>query len=58
MDIQGSTGVSYALQIKSAQLSNNMQKQEGQAVLELLNSAAAPPAPSTSSVSSAINTYA
>lgn len=58
MDIQGSTGLNYALQVKSAQLANNQQKQEGQAVLQLLESAAAVPAPSTSSSGSVINTYA
>ncbi|MDT0593370.1 hypothetical protein [Glaciecola petra] len=58
MDIQGSTSLNYALQVKSAQLANNQQKQEGQAVLQLLESAAAVPAPSTSSSGSLINTYA
>jgi hypothetical protein len=55
MDIQGTSGVAYTLQIKSAQMANNQQKQEGQAVLQLLEAAA--PAPSGSSGSS-INTYA
>lgn len=58
MDIQGSTGVAYALQVKSAQMSNDQQKQEGQAVLQLLESAQAAPVPSTSAVGSIINTYA
>lgn len=58
MDIQGSAGISYALQVKSAELSNNQQKQEGQAVMQLLESAEAVPAASTSSVGSVVNTYA
>jgi hypothetical protein len=58
MEIQGSTGINYALQVKSAELANNQQKQEGQAVMQLLDSAAAVPAPSTSSTGSLVNTYA
>jgi hypothetical protein len=58
MDIQGTSGVAYTLQIKSAQLSNDMQKQEGQAVLQLLEAAAPAPAPASGSAGSIINTYA
>lgn len=55
MDIQGTSDVAFALQIKSAQMANSQQKQEGQAVLQLLEAAA--PAPSGSSGYN-INTYA
>ena len=58
MDIQGTSGIAFDLQIKSAQLSKNMQKQEGQAVLQLLEAAAPAPAPAGSSVGSMVNTYA
>ncbi|MBT1450319.1 hypothetical protein KJ365_05450 [Glaciecola sp. XM2] len=58
MDIQGTSGVAYTLQIKSAQMSNDMQKQEGQAVLQLLEAAAPAPAPTSGSAGSIINTYA
>ena len=58
MDIQGTSGAAFTLQIKSAQMSNDMQKQEGQAVLQLLEAAAPAPAPSIGSSSSIINTYA
>jgi hypothetical protein len=57
MDIQGTSGVAYTLQIKSAQMANNQQKQEGQAVLQLLEAAAPTSAPS-GSAGSMINTYA
>jgi hypothetical protein len=57
MDIQGTSGVAYTLQIKSAQMANSQQKQEGQAVLQLLDAAAPAPAPS-GSAGSVINTYA
>lgn len=57
MDIQGATGVAFALQIKSAQMANSQQKQEGQAVLQLLEAAAPLPAPSGSAGGN-INTYA
>jgi hypothetical protein len=58
MDIQGSSGVAHALMVKSAQMANDQQKQEGQAVLQLLQSAQAMPMPSTSSVGGTINTQA
>jgi hypothetical protein len=58
MDIQGTSGVAFTLEVKSAQMSNNMQKQEGQAVLQLLEAAAPPPAPSIGNSGSVINTYA
>ena len=58
MDIQGASGVAQTLLVKSAQMANNQQKQEGQAVLELLQSAEAVATPSTSSVGSRVNTYA
>lgn len=58
MDIQGASGVAHALNVKSVQMANNQQKQDGQAVLELLEAAQSVAAPSTSGVGSAINTYA
>lgn len=58
MDIQGASGVAHALNVKSVQMANNQQRQEGQAVLEMLESAQSVAAQSTSSVGSAINTYA
>ncbi len=58
MDIQGSSGVALSLMVKSAQMANNQQKQEGQAVLELLESAQSVSMPSTASVGSSVNTYA
>lgn len=58
MDIQGSSGVALTLMVKSAQMANNQQKQEGQAVLQLLESAQSVSMPSTSSVGSSVNTYA
>lgn len=58
MDIQGASGVAQTLMVKSAQMTNDSIRQEGQAVLELLESAQAVPMPSTSSVGSSINTYA
>lgn len=58
MDIQGASSVAYTLQVKSAQLANDQQKQEGQAVLQLLQSAQAAPVQNTSSVGSIINTRA
>lgn len=58
MNIQGPSDVAHILNVKSVQMANNHQKQEGQAVLELLQSAQSVAAPSTSSVGSAINTYA
>lgn len=57
MDISGSSSVAHTLQVKSAQMANNQQKQEGQAVLQLLEAAQSVPAPSTSSAGR-INTYA
>lgn len=58
MNIQSSSDVAHTLSVKSAQMANNQQKQEGQAVLELLDSAQAVSAPSTSSIGGSINTYA
>jgi hypothetical protein len=58
MDIQGSSGVALTLMVKSAQMANHQQKQEGQAVLQLLESAQSVSMPSTSSVGSSVNTYA
>jgi hypothetical protein len=58
MDIQGSSGVAQTLMVKSVQMANNHMRQEGQAVLELLESAQSVPMPSTSSVGGTINTYA
>ncbi|MGB3726323.1 MAG: hypothetical protein WA981_11195 [Glaciecola sp.] len=58
MDISGASSVAYTLQVKSAAMSNDMQKQEGQAVLQLLEAAESVPAPSTSSSGGIINTYA
>lgn len=58
MDIQGTSSVAHTLTIKSAQMANNQQKQEGQAVLELLESAQSVAAPMTSSAGGGINTYA
>lgn len=57
MDISGASSVAYTLEVKSVQMANNQQKQEGQAVLELLAAAESVPAPSTSSAGR-INTYA
>ncbi|MGQ8364987.1 hypothetical protein [Glaciecola sp. 1036] len=54
MDIQGSN-LAYALDVKTAQMSNNQQKQEGQAVLQLLESAVIAPVGSSGYN---INTYA
>lgn len=58
MDISGPSGVAQALQVKSMQMANSQQKQEGQAVLQLLQAAESVPVPSTSSAGSNINTYA
>ena len=58
MDISGSSSVAYTLQVKSAQMANSQQKQEGQAVLQLLEAAESVPVPSTSSAGGLINTYA
>lgn len=58
MDIQGASGVAHTLMVKSAQMANNQQKQEGQAVLQLLESAQAVAAPSNTSVGGLLNTYA
>ena len=55
MDIQGASGVAQTLQLKSAQMANSQQKQEGQAVLELLESAEPV---NTSGVGGSVNTYA
>jgi|GEM_PF-1445440 len=57
MEIQGTSDMAFALQVKSAQMSNNQQEQEGRAALELLQSAAIGPAPSGSSGFN-VNTYA
>ncbi|MFC3121185.1 hypothetical protein [Agaribacter flavus] len=56
MDIQANANLAYALEIKSANSANNQQEQEGQAVLQLLESAA-PPTP-TGSAGFNVNTYA
>lgn len=58
MEISGASGVAHALQVKSAQMANSQQKQEGQAVLQLLEAAQNVPIPSTSSAGSIINTFA
>jgi len=58
MDIQGASGVAHTLQVKSAQMANNQQRQEGQAVLQLLESARPLPAPSSSMSGSIVNTFA
>nr|WP_136250495.1 hypothetical protein [Ningiella ruwaisensis] len=59
MQIQGTSDLAYTLQIKSAQMANNQQEMQGKAALELLESAAMPPAPASSgSAGSIINTYA
>lgn len=58
MNIQGSSDVSYALQVKSAQMANSQQEQQGEAVLELLESAESVSVSSSSNVGSILNTYA
>jgi hypothetical protein len=58
MDISGSSGVAQALQVKSMQMANSQQKQEGQAVMQLLEAAEAAPLVSSGSVGGNINTYA
>jgi hypothetical protein len=58
MDIQGASGVAQTLMVKSVQMANNQMEKEGQAVLELLESAQSVPMPNTSSVGSVVNTYA
>ena len=58
MEISGASGVAHALQVKSAEMANSQQKQEGQAVLQLLESAQNVPVSSGSSVGSIINTVA
>lgn len=58
MDISGASGVAQALQVKSLQMANDQQKQQGQAVLQLLEAAESVPVPSTSGVGGNINTYA
>lgn len=58
MDIQGASGVAQALQVKSVQMANGQQQQEGQAVLELLEAAESVPMPNTSNTGSNVNTYA
>jgi hypothetical protein len=60
MDISGASasGVSGALEIKSAQLAKSMQQQEGQAVLQLLEAADVPQVSSNPGLGSIINTYA
>ncbi|WP_395344946.1 hypothetical protein PN836_009245 [Ningiella sp. W23] len=57
MDIQGASSVAYTLELKSAQMANNQQKQEGEAVLQLLE-AAQPMPVASGSVGGNINTYA
>lgn len=58
MDIQGASGVAYALMVKSAEMANDQIKQEGQAVLQLLESAQPAMVSNTSNVGSIINTTA
>ena len=60
MDISGTSasGVSGALEIKSAQLSKSMQVQDGQAALQLIESADIPKASSSPGLGSVIDTYA
>ncbi|GLR72639.1 hypothetical protein [Agaribacter marinus] len=56
MDIQGNPNLAYAMEVKSINLANSQQKQEGQAVQQLLESAAPPPPTGSSGFN--INTYA
>ncbi len=60
MDISGinASGVSGALEIKSALLAKNMQEQQGKAALQLLESADIPKTSSNPGLGSIINTYA
>jgi hypothetical protein len=60
MDISGvgTSGVSGALEIKSAQLAKDRIEQDGQAALQLLESADVPTQSANSNVGSIINTYA
>ncbi|MBF7071888.1 hypothetical protein ISG33_00560 [Glaciecola sp. MH2013] len=60
MDISGAgtSGVSGALEIKSAQLAKNQIEQEGQAALQLLEAADVPQQSANSNLGSIINTYA
>lgn len=58
MDIQGASGVAYTLMVKSAEMANDQIKQEGQAVLQLLESAQPAMVSNTSNVGSIINTTA
>jgi len=57
MDISGASSVAHTLEVKSVQMANSQQKQEGRAVLELLEAAESVSAPSASSAGR-INTYA
>ncbi len=58
MDIQGASGVAHTLMVKSAEMANDQIKQEGQAVLQLLESAQPAMVANTSNVGSIINTTA
>jgi hypothetical protein len=60
MDISGTSasGVSGALEIKSAQMAKNRIEQDGQAALQLLESADVPKPSSSPGLGSIINTYA
>jgi hypothetical protein len=60
MDISGisASSVSGALEIKSAKLAKNLQEQEGQAALQLIESADVPNSLSSAGLGSIINTYA
>ena len=56
MQIQGDSNTAYQLQIKSAQLSQNQQEQEGKAAIQLVESSALPvPVGNSGTI---INTYA
>ena len=60
MDISGTSAfsVSGALEIKSAKLAKSLQEQEGQAALQLIESADVPKSSSNPGLGSIINTYA
>jgi hypothetical protein len=60
MDISGTSAssVSGALEIKSAKLAKSLQEQEGQAALQLIESADVPKSSFNPGLGSVINTYA
>lgn len=58
MTVSGAPDIAYALQVKSAEMANNQQRLEGQAVLQLLQSAKSVPAPSSPNLGNSVNTYA